>query len=59
MTGAQSSNSSILHLTAISTTSRLGPSISLIRQRMEDRMLEFLFLGLGSLPRSGRPCWRY
>ena len=38
---SQSSSSSILHLTAISTTSRLGPSISLIRQRIAERTLEF------------------
>ena len=38
----QSSSSSILHLTAISTTSRLGMSISFSKQRIADSMLEFL-----------------
>ena len=39
--GSQSSSSSILQRTAISTTSRLGPSISLIRQRMAESTFEF------------------
>ena len=37
----QSSSSSILQRTAISTTSKLGPSISLIRQRIADSTFEF------------------
>ena len=42
----QSSSSSILHLTAISTTSRLGPSISLIRHRIAESTLEFWIKGI-------------
>ena len=39
--GQQSSNSSMRHRTAISATSRLGASNSLMRQSTADRMLEF------------------